>query len=90
MHAVVEVCKVLSATQRVTAATVFAKRHLGASEIAVKHWLVGIVVMIGGIFLLDVNLYLGMAVIGVGFVSAKWFHARAAQQVVERTTRIGK
>ena len=51
------------------------------------YWVLGLVALVTGIFLMDVNFYLGVAVIGVGAFTAWWFRGRAMKKVVDTTTR---
>lgn len=49
-----------------------------------KFFILGLVLLIAGIPLLEVNLYVGMAVSGIGAVTAAWFKGQALRFIISR------
>ena len=52
-----------------------------------KYFLLGLVTLFVGMFLLTVNLWAGIVMIGVGAVTAKWFQPEATRKIVSSATK---
>ena len=52
-----------------------------------KFFILGLVVLISGIPLLDINLYLGMIFIGVGAITASWFKSDALKLIITKVKK---
>lgn len=55
-----------------------------------KFFLLGLATLFLGMFLLNVNLWLGVVVIGVGGITAKWFQGAATQKIVNMAIKKGQ
>jgi len=49
-----------------------------------KFFILGLVLLVAGIPLLDVNFYLGMAVIGIGGITASGFMGQAMRSIINK------
>lgn len=49
-----------------------------------KFFILGLILLVAGIPLLDVNFYLGMAAIGIGGITAAWFKGDAMRSIINK------
>lgn len=52
-----------------------------------KFFILGIVLIIAGIPLMNVDFYLGMAAMGIGALTASWFKGQAMKSIINKAVK---